>query len=185
MLKMAPVAFWWNWVNLYQVLDISMTSLRILIRFTSPPAVPISPREPPPPSKAVRPDLKIGAVVLPVLPLHTNRLLSSWRKRPTVFHPCYYSCQSIISTSLPTMGPILLAAVSASWAFRANAKVTFTQSSSAKWANWTALPLCVLHPPFTVHLHKHTSHVLHLSPRKLLKRKRKLLKLLSGPTGYY
>lgn len=96
---------------------------------------------PPLHSKGERPDLKIGSVVLPVLPLHANRLLYSWCKRPPVLHPFLFPCQSINLPDFPHCSPD-------SQAFRANTKVTFTQSSSAKWEHWTTLLPC---PPPSLH----------------------------------
>lgn len=179
---MVPVAFWWNWVSLYQVLDISMASLRSLIRFTSPPAVHISPREPPPPSKAVRTDLKIGAVVLPVLPLHTNCLLSSWRKRDPRFftHVAPHADPSLLLVSQQWTWFSLLLSLPVGLSKqtqRSPSPRALLQSGQIEprcpCAPSTLPPLCIYTnaPPMSYICLHHC--------------KRKPLKLLLGPTGYH
>lgn len=87
----------------------------------------------------VRPLLKIGITILLLVSMHITHLLSSWFKRPSVFSPVMCISQSITSAIPPSWFQIELSSLQN---FQANTKVTFNQSSSAKWAHWTTLLTC-------------------------------------------
>lgn len=87
----------------------------------------------------VRPLLKIGITILLLVSMHITHLLSSWFKRPLVFSPVMCISQSITSAIPPSWFQIGLSSLQN---FQANTKVTFNQSSSAKWAHWTTLLTC-------------------------------------------
>lgn len=97
-------------------------------------------------------DLKIGSVVLPDLPLHANRRISFY---PPLSHPCLYSVNPS-RISLPSQ--LLMVLILRATVRLSGAKTQRSPSPRAPLQSVHIEPLCsrVLHPPFTMHLHKQT-----------------------------
>ena len=119
-----------------------------LLLFSSLPGNPY----PPLLGRGERLDLKIGSVVLPDLPLHANRRISFY---PPLSHPCLYSVNPS-RISLPSQ--LLMVLILRATVRLSGAKTQRSPSPRAPLQSVHIEPLCsrVLHPPFTMHLHKQT-----------------------------